>query len=145
MKDRAGIIVLTDGDDPDPAAVIAQVDRARDLGIRVNWGFLSPSSVSFTSNFRRSPYRRGEPAHSTTLMKRAPAVDLLSLILQTGGTYSTTDSDKAQKSFIDLVLSNGPTNIDNAGGVGNEILPGFTVAKLISSSTGPVRFVYEPV
>lgn len=45
LTDRAGILVLTDGDDPSPAAVRAQVATAQGLGIEVSWGFLSPSTV----------------------------------------------------------------------------------------------------
>ncbi|KAL9611328.1 MAG: hypothetical protein Q9167_004011 [Letrouitia subvulpina] len=145
LKDHAGILVLTDGDDPNPAAVKAQLSRAQGLGIRVNWGFLSPTTISYTGVFPRSHGSHGEPIHSRRLTKRAPAVDLLSLILGTGGIYSSIDSDEAQKNFVDLVLSNGPTNIDNAGGAGTEIMPGLTIAKLISSSAGQVRFVYKAV
>lgn len=145
LKDHAGILVLTDGDDPNPAAVKAQLSRAQGLGIRVNWGFLSPTTISYTGVFPRSHDSYGERVRYGRLAKRAPATDLLSLILGTGGTYSSIDSDEAQKNFVDLVLSNGPTNIDNAGGAGTEVMPGLTIAKLISSSVGQVRFVYKAV
>jgi hypothetical protein len=68
---------------------------------------------------------------SVEMVERGPAVDPLAMIPQTGGTYSKIDSAEAQETFVNLVISNGPTNIDNAGGAGTEILPGPTIAKLI--------------
>jgi len=72
---------------------------------------------------------------SADMVKRGPAVDLLTMILQTGGTFSKIDSAEAQAHFVDLVISNGPTNIDNAGGAGTEIL---RASQLQNSSRQPL-------
>jgi hypothetical protein len=42
VRDRAGVVVLTDGQDNSPEVLDAQLMRAQALGIRVSFGFLSP-------------------------------------------------------------------------------------------------------
>ena len=139
---RAGILVLTDGEDPDPAGISKEVERAKSLGIRVSQGLLSPKTTSLSSLFRRTIDSSASPA-GRDMVKRAVDSTFLSLILQTGGTFGVIDSAEAQKNFVDLVLGNGATDLDNAGGAGVALLPGLTVSKLISNTSGQIRFTYK--
>jgi hypothetical protein len=127
---RAGVIVLTDGEDSNFAGRMLQYARAKLLGIRVATGFLSPPATPASLLPRN------------VLAKRAASVDELTAILQTGGIYSTIDSAEAQQNFLELVVDNGVTDIDDGGGF-TGIFPGLTIAKLISNDGGPVSFVYS--
>ena len=127
---RAGIVVLTDGEDNSPANQVAQLERARSQGIRVNYGFLSPPAI---------PTMR---KRSLGLVKRALNPDIIAAILSTGGTYGIIESAAAQKNFIDLVIARGVTAIDAA--VGSTVLkPGITVIESIDANKTSHDFTYS--
>jgi hypothetical protein len=137
-RDRTGVIVLTDGEDYDPLALIAQLARAKLLGIRVDFGILSPSAPPLIL----TPFRRSsEPV----LTRREPSIDLIAAILSTGGFYSTINSAEAQQTFIDLVIANGATNLDDGFGAndGGPLLSGLTVTALASASSASDVFSYH--
>jgi hypothetical protein len=48
---------------------------------------------------------------------------------------------RSPKAFVGLVVANGATDIDDARGAA-ALLPGVTIASLISASSGPVTFTY---
>ncbi|KAF8248996.1 hypothetical protein K440DRAFT_677961, partial [Wilcoxina mikolae CBS 423.85] len=117
-KGRTGIVVLTDGNDSYKMELLNELDRAQNLGIRVSFGFLMPTVVLDQ--------------------------DILTKILKTGGVYSTIDSAEAQQSFVHAVIANGPTELDRASGpIAVELLPGLSLAGLISAKTGPRTFTYD--
>ncbi|KAF2684198.1 hypothetical protein K458DRAFT_431769 [Lentithecium fluviatile CBS 122367] len=127
FANRAGIIVLTDGEDGNPANQIAQFVRARLQGIRVNYGFLSPPV---------------NPIPKRSLVKRAPAPDIIAGILSTGGTFGIIESAQAQKNFIKLVLARGTTGVDAA--VGSSILiSGVTVTENVTPAKTSHYFAYS--
>jgi len=107
FANRAGIVVLTDGEDGNPANQIAQLERAKSLGVRVNFGFLDPVAVPIIT-------KRGE--HARLINKRDPSEDIMQAILATGGIFATIGSAEAQKKFINLVLARGATNVDSDSG-----------------------------
>lgn len=120
---RTGIIVLTDGEDSSITPLIAQINAAKDLGIRVNFGFLEGPPPS-------------TPATRDT--------DLLTAILSTGGIHSSINTPEAQQYFVNLVAGRGPTELDGAS-VSNgtaPLLPGLTTSGLISAATGVSKFTY---
>lgn len=127
FANRAGIIVLTDGEDGNPLNQIAQFARARLQGIRVNYGFLSPPV---------------NPIPKRSLVKRAPAPDIVAGILSTGGTFGIIESAQAQKNFIKLVLARGTTAVDAA--VGSTILiSGVTVTENVTPAKNSHYFAYS--
>lgn len=103
VRDRGGIVVLTDGLD-NGTSLPGELARARDLGVRVNFGFLAPPP---------SPVPR--PRQATSAPFR-PAPELVEAIAATGGVYSVIESAEAQRSFVDLVERSGTTNLDDANG-----------------------------
>jgi hypothetical protein len=111
---RAGIVVLTDGEDSDRAALIEAVDRATSLGARVNFGFLSPPANPVPSSPRMTMELDVAPARET--QSSAPPADLVAAILASGGVYSTINSASAQRAFVNLVISRGATNLDDPNG-----------------------------
>ncbi|KAK3389200.1 hypothetical protein B0H63DRAFT_506854 [Podospora didyma] len=143
-KDRSGIVVLSDGQDSDTAALVTALNDAGNLGIRVSFGFLAPpvspvpkkARRRSSSVVRRSVAGRRQPSGSgfgflSLFTRQAPASDPLSgadpsvvaAILYTGGIFGTITSAEAQRRFVELVISHGATNIDNnsassGGGVG---------------------------
>jgi hypothetical protein len=118
----SGIVVLTDGQDSGIDELVAQLTRAKGLGIRVSFGFLDP----FNSDIQ-------DPS-------------ILTAIIATGGIYSTIDSAVAQGSFVNLVLSHGLTAADG-GAVGDKtlLLPGLVTAGNVSSADSPAKFTYDAV
>ncbi|KAK3361297.1 hypothetical protein B0T24DRAFT_585868, partial [Lasiosphaeria ovina] len=100
VRDRAGIVVLTDGQDSDTSSLLAALDLAAQLGIRVSFGFLAPPA-----NPRQSFSGASDP-----LSGAEP--DVVAAILRTGGIFGTITSAEAQRRFVDLVVSHGATNID---------------------------------
>lgn len=119
-----GIVVLTDGQDYYQSELISELENAKDLGIRVSFGFLSPFDASATQD-----------------------ASILSAILATGGVYSTIGDAAAQASFVSLVLSNGLVNSDTSGSGSDDtiLLPGLATAGSVSSSSGPKTFTYDAI
>lgn len=101
---RAGIVVLTDGESDRPA-LIAAINRASSLGIRVSFGFLAPPANPVSS--QRAPAHQSRPA---------PPADLVGAVITSGGVFSTIDSAAAQEAFVTLVGSRGATNLDDSNG-----------------------------
>ncbi|MDA0161269.1 hypothetical protein OM076_13410 [Solirubrobacter ginsenosidimutans] len=103
-NERSGIVVLTDGLD-NGNSLLTALDHAATLGIRVNFGFLSPPGVPV------NPGRaRAAQAQFT------PSPELVAAIAATGGTYSRIFSAESQRTFIDLVLQTGLTDLDDPNG-----------------------------
>lgn len=126
---RSGMIVLTDGEDFNPANQILQLGRAYLHGIRVNFGFLDPIANPVPLFPKRS------------LGKRDPGVDLMAAILKTGGIFGTINSAAAQKNFVDLVIARGATEVDAP--IGNVILvSGVAVADILQPGTDERTFSY---
>jgi von Willebrand factor type A domain len=117
-----GIVVFTDGQDSAVSDLVDQLNRARGLGIRVSFGFLSPSDITSTQD---------------------PSI--LSAIISTGGLYSTIGDSTAQANFVNLVLSHGLTNTDQAGGSNNLLFPGLVTAGNVSATSGAETFTYDAV
>ncbi|KAG9230065.1 putative calcium-activated chloride channel regulator 4, partial [Amylocarpus encephaloides] len=114
----AGVVVLTDGSDSSVKPLIEQLVRAKGLGIRVSFGFLSPDS---------SP--------------SSPAV--LAAILETGGVFSTFQDSLALKTFISSVVSHGLTSSDSAAS-GSVLLPGLTIVGNVSSAAA-ASYTYSAI
>lgn len=105
---RSGIVVLTDGEDSSITQLIQQLTRAQSLGIRVSFGFLSPTL----------------PAGVQTL---------LTAILNTGGRYGTISNAAGQQSFINSVLLNGLTGNDIVSGA-SVLYPDVAIAGRVSAT-----------
>ncbi|MDQ3740449.1 MAG: VWA domain-containing protein, partial [Actinomycetota bacterium] len=105
VRDRAGIVVLTDGLD-NGTSLPGQLSRAAGLGVRVNFGFLSPPP---------EPVTRARPRQAQEQGFR-PQPELVEAIAATGGVYSVIGSAEAQRSFVDLVERSGATNIEDPNG-----------------------------
>jgi len=116
----SGIVVLTDGEDSSIDDLVAQLNRAQSLGIRVSFGFLSPFAQADVQD---------------------PAV--LAAILTTNGIYSTIDSAEAQANFVNLVLSHGLADVDASGSSNTLLLPGLITAGNVSASSSPATFIYD--
>ncbi|EHK98274.1 putative Calcium-activated chloride channel regulator 4 [Glarea lozoyensis 74030] len=114
----AGIVVLTDGEDSSVTLLVAELVRAKGLGVRVSFGFLSPDS---------SP--------------SSPSV--LSAILDTGGVFSTFQDSEALKTFISSVVSHGLTSSESSAS-GSVLLPGLTIVGNVSS-TAAASYTYSAI
>jgi len=104
----AGIVVLTDGEDSSVTQLVNELVRAKQLGVRVSFGFLSPDS---------------DPS--------SPSV--LSAILDTGGVFSTFEDSEALKTFISSVVSHGLTSSESAAS-NSALLPGLTIVGNVSAA-----------
>jgi hypothetical protein len=143
-QDHTGIIVFTDGQDSDISDLLGQLDRATQLGIRVSFGFLSPPLNPVTRRRMRRSNRYRAPVLYTRQSDTGPQPELLAAILKTGGFFGTIDSAEAQRSFINLVIARGPSNIDSISpNNGGPLFPGVTVVALASAAQGPDVFTYH--
>ena len=132
VANRAGIVLLTDGQDPSLFPLLEQKARAELLGIRLSIGFLSVPAVP-----------GGLIPRSVHLAKRDdPPLELVRAILDTGGTYGIISSAEAQQNFVDLVFANGVTAIDDGGGA-TILYPGLTVSSLLANADESKSFTYE--
>ncbi len=134
---RAGIIVLTDGQDGSPGLQQAALDTAKALGVRVSFGFLQPPANPVSRGAGRAvPRQLSTPT--------AASLDLIRRIDATGGVYSTIDSATAQRSFVELVNSNGAANLDDASGADDDgtLAPGLTRAARIATPQDSDRFTF---
>lgn len=142
-QDHAGIIVFTDGQDSDIGALIATIDDATSKGIRVSFGFLSPPPNPVP---RRSKRRSAEPRARAIYPRQSTTSlpsDLLAAVLRTGGVFATIDSAEAQRSFTQLVLAHGATNIDSiTSNDGGPLFLDVTVVALTSAQS-PDVFTYH--
>jgi hypothetical protein len=119
---RTGIIVFTDGlDYPESgkALTLSETQRAASLGIRVSFGFLTPTPQN-------------------------QDVEILRAILQSGGIYATIDQASTQQAFVALVLANGLTNLDVAGAnATGTLLPGISTAKFLQTGTNSFTYAAQ--
>lgn len=113
----AGIVVLTDGEDSYVTVLVDQIDIATSLGIRVNFGFLSPSGAD-----------------------QDPRI--VSAIDANGGVFANIDTAEAQANFISLVLASGLVNADSTSD-GTLLLPGLRVNGNVSALTSPASYQYD--
>jgi hypothetical protein len=104
VRDRSGIVVLTDGLDGG-TSLPGALARAATLGIRVNFGFLSPPAVPAAA---RAARQQQEPF--------TPSPALVQAIAGTGGLYSVIAGAAAQQTFVSLVHRSGVTNLDDPNG-----------------------------
>lgn len=119
---QAGLVVLTDGEDTILSELLDQLTNARNEGIRVAFGFLSP---------------QGQPPSGEE--------DILTAILNTGGIYSTISSAEAQRNFVNLVLAHGLTDADNISSTNGTttLFPGLSIAGNVSAESGPKTYTYS--
>jgi Ca2+-binding RTX toxin-like protein len=141
---RSGLVVFTDGQDSDRPAEIAAINRARDLGIRVSYGFLSapPNALPAAPVEAPAAAVSRAPAGASSA---APPADLVAAILETGGFFSTIDSAESQQAFVDLVTDRGATGIDDPNGSddGGPLTNGPSVTALASGAGDRDSFSYE--
>lgn len=123
--DNSGIVILTDGEDGDFSYQMQQLQRAKELNIRVNYGFLSPPSA----------------AAKRDLVKREPPSELIEAILLTGGIYGTIDSAEAQKNFVALVLAHGLT-AGSGGSSALTLVPGVAVSGILRPDDKEMVYLY---
>ncbi len=115
VKDRTGIVVLTDGEDGGNSLPGA-LGQAAALGIRVNFGFLSAPGTFRT----RTPAARRDTRAGTEARRAfTPDSALVRLIAATGGVYSVIDGAENQQGFADLVQRGGLTNMEDPNGTGS--------------------------
>lgn len=88
---RSGIVVLTDGSDSSTSYLVESINNAGQQGIRVSFGFLDTSTFG---------YGYQDP-------------EVLQAIQATGGMYATINGDKAQNTFVNVMLVHGLTDNDN--------------------------------
>jgi hypothetical protein len=134
VKDKSGIVILTDGQDANTGALVAAVGQAESLGIRVAMGFLSPPTIAV--NKRRSIFglfRR----QSNNSPLGGVYLDVVAAILKTGGTVAVISSADAQQRFVEGVIAHGATNSDSptsgAAG-GGSLFPNITAVAMASTS-----------
>jgi hypothetical protein len=112
---KLGIVVLTDGQDSDQTALVAAIDRAAALGIRVSLGFLSPPANPAGAS-PRILTQPGEPAARSHQSGGAPPAEVVRAIVASGGVFSTINSATAQRAFVGLVADRGATTVDDPNG-----------------------------
>jgi hypothetical protein len=95
--------------DTETSSLVAQIDKATALGIRVAFGFLTSSST-------------------------VQASDVLTSIMRSGGRYFTIPSYTGAKDFIDGILVNGLTKNDNPDGDSSTLISGLDTSHFISGS-----------
>ncbi len=103
---RSGIVILTDGQDSDRAALIAAIGRATGLGIRISEGFLRPPA---------NPV----PASASEFQVDDAPPDLVAAILASGGFFGVIDSAESQAAFVSVVEARGATALDDPDGPGD--------------------------
>jgi hypothetical protein len=113
-----GIVVLTDGEDTSVTLLVTQLVRAKGLGVRVSFGFLSPDSS-------------------------ASSPSVLSAILDTGGVFSTFQDSEALKTFISSVVSHGLTSSESAAS-NSVLLPGLTIVGNVSAAAA-ATYTYSAI
>ncbi|KAI9785908.1 MAG: hypothetical protein M1839_008174 [Geoglossum umbratile] len=143
-QDHTGIVVFTDGQDSDISSLLAALNGAAQLGIRVSFGFLSPPPNPIARReVRRSSRIRPRDLYPRQSDDSSPP-ELLAAVLKTGGVFGTINSAEAQHSFVKLVIARGPTNIDSISpSNGGPLFPGVTVVALSSAARGPDVFTYH--
>ncbi len=117
VRDRAGIVVLTDGMDNSPGGLASALSTAQSLGIRVSFGFLAPPPNPVPAvRAARAGAGPGERRATLRQTSSGPPVELVRAIDATGGIYSTINSAEAQRAFVQLVNANGAANLNDPFG-----------------------------
>ena len=133
-KDRTGIVVLTDGLDGG-SSLPGALAQAASLGIRVNFGFLSPPANPVPAATRASAARGERPIGRAAQSGSDQPPELVRAILATGGFYGVIDSAESQRKFVDLVLAHGATALDDPNGLddGGALIPGVRATGLLGA------------
>lgn len=110
--DKSGIVVLTDGEDEDVSAIISAINRAAAAGIRTSIGFLNPPPPT---TFLRAAAR---PAALLEEEEEEfhPDPGLVAAVQGSGGVAATIASAEAQRSFVDVAVTNGLTAVNDPNG-----------------------------
>lgn len=116
---RSGIVVFTDGQDSDRTDLITAIGRAAASGIRVSIGFLAAPE---------------NPAGQSLNATVRPPNDVVEALIASGGFYSTIDSPEDQDAFVEAVVANGVTGLDDPNGSddGGFVQPGAATTGSIS-------------
>lgn len=133
VKDRAGIVVFTDGKDMEPELLTAALARAKGLGIKVAFGFVSPPRIPVRARRLESAQADSQP-HSVH-----------AAILETGGVFADIDSPAAQHAFTALLTRTGLTNRTDPNGPDDDgaIGPEFSIMASLSGPADVDRFTYQ--
>lgn len=160
---RGGLVLFTDGEDNTVDAVVEQIKRASDAGVRVsigqttlldehevparkNSGGIGGSITYYLQSF--SDMVSGRP--KTVKLKGIPLDTRISqAALVSGGTVSIIQTPDAQAEFVQQVIKNGITNQDgkcsgnDVGDSGGPLIRGVSSLGLCSKNAESV-FTYSP-
>lgn len=150
VKDRASIIVFTDGENNDgPGPVILAIVNATLKGIRVHLGFLKPSSITRSKKLEYRSYEmNGDPITPEYLMRGLRMASPLpatieEAILLSGGVYGVIGSAESQVAFIAQLESAGLTNADNTDTGGKTVAGNITTTDQIVDPSETRSFIFQ--
>jgi hypothetical protein len=120
VKDRASIVVFTDGENSrGPAPVIQAIVAATLKGIRVHFGFLNPIGVNRSAS-------RGEPDEppvgraALPLAEGAPTT-IEEAVRLSGGVYAVISDAASQVAFVSQIYERGLVNLDRSDTSGGAV------------------------
>lgn len=143
LKDRAAILLFTDGDNnAGVAPVIAAIDAAGAKGYRVHYGFLQPQAP-FKPRLRSlEPFA---PEVRTLAFAPAGSSSIQDAVLNTGGSFGVLNNAIAQLGFIQQVFSSGITNGDSNGSQGGKLLPDIATPGRLTDEQPAVTYSFKGV
>lgn len=122
VKDRASIVVFTDGENNGgPNPVIAAIVDATLKGVRVHFGFLNPVSVGGAAVVASAPddlpsLTRGPALHVDGL----PAT-IEEAVRLSGGVYAVISDAESQVAFVNQIYERGLVNVDRSDTSGGAV------------------------
>jgi hypothetical protein len=140
-RSRRGMVVFSDGLDNDLDAQLAAVAAAREAGVRVTLGLLSPPASTTKASAARAGGDDGGRGTADPRESAAVPWRLVDAILDTGGLVATLDSAKSLDAFAELVTARGATGLTDPGiDIGGPIGAGMTVYLRAEAGAPPGRF-----
>jgi VWA domain-containing protein len=129
--DKSGIVLFTDGEDSDQAALVAAIDAATAKGVRTSYGKLVVGQTIAERPVRRS-HQVGESG-------------LEAAIVRSGGVFATIRTPEDQRTFIRLVERRGLTTVDDPDGAddGGRLALGLDVSGLLEPAGDTDTWTYD--
>jgi hypothetical protein len=125
---RTGLVIFSDGVDNSPAyttRTIASLRRARDLDIRVSFGYIYPDAFDLGD-----------------VQTKQALIEIQSAVQDTGGLFITLGNSSIQQElFVTSVLSHGLTESDDTSRV-SLLYPGLSVVSTLLANES-ATFIYN--
>ena len=122
VKDRASIVVFTDGENNGgPVPVIAAIVQATLKGVRVHFGFLNPVAVGGGATVASTPDDLPALRRPAVPLADGAPTTIEEAVRLSGGVYAVISDAESQVAFVNQIYERGLVNVDRSDTSGGAV------------------------